>query len=114
MTIRKQTKIWKTRDGRKVRICDMTDEHLMNTIKYLERFGAIEHRNALQASWFVVDMVNGDVDIVNGDVDIVNGEYASYCVEQEADRISEMDYLDFVPDIYWNMIEDAQRRGIKK
>ena len=35
--MRKQTKVWTTRDGRKIRICDMTDEHLLNTIRLLRR-----------------------------------------------------------------------------
>jgi hypothetical protein len=45
------TKIWTTRDGRQVRIVDMTDDHLRNTIFYLNRrngelmgeFGFDEH-----------------------------------------------------------------------
>jgi len=37
MKIRKQTKIWVTRDGRKIRICDMSDGHLKNTIKMFYR-----------------------------------------------------------------------------
>ena len=30
--MRKQTKLWETADGRRIRICDMTDKHLKNTI----------------------------------------------------------------------------------
>lgn len=30
MAIRKQTKSWKTRHGARVRVCDMTDTHLLN------------------------------------------------------------------------------------
>ncbi|MCK5612576.1 hypothetical protein KAR91_62470 [Candidatus Pacearchaeota archaeon] len=33
----KQTKLWKTRAGTKIRICDMTDKHLNNTIKMMFR-----------------------------------------------------------------------------
>jgi len=32
-----QTGYWKTGDGKKVRICDMDNRHLINTIRYLER-----------------------------------------------------------------------------
>lgn len=34
---RKNTDVWTTKEGRDVRICDMDDRHLINTIKYLER-----------------------------------------------------------------------------
>jgi hypothetical protein len=35
--IRKVTKIWTCKDGRRVRICDMDNQHLVNTVRMLER-----------------------------------------------------------------------------
>ena len=36
--MRKVTKKWTCKDGSKVRICDMSDTHLVNAYKYLDRF----------------------------------------------------------------------------
>jgi hypothetical protein len=33
--------IWTTKDGQRIRICDMTDSHLTNVIDYLEKM--IQH-----------------------------------------------------------------------
>lgn len=32
---------WTTRDGRVFKLCEMTDTHLLNTIKYIERGRAV-------------------------------------------------------------------------
>jgi hypothetical protein len=37
MSIKKQTKHWKTKDGRKIRICDLSDSHLTNIVTLLEK-----------------------------------------------------------------------------
>jgi hypothetical protein len=34
---RKRTKVWTTKAGEMVRVCDMADSHLLNTIRFLER-----------------------------------------------------------------------------
>lgn len=49
----KQTKIWTTRDGERIRICDMTDTHLVNTINMLVRGAPGRYAHALnQAQCF--------------------------------------------------------------
>ena len=40
MKIRKQTKLWTDKNGRRVRICDLHDNHLVNTINMLRRAAA--------------------------------------------------------------------------
>jgi len=61
--IRKVTTIWKTREGKKIRICDMTDEHLLNAIKFCE-LRAKQIKNTVPYPNF-------------------NGEMAQMCAEDE-------------------------------
>lgn len=44
--IKKVTKKWKTRNGTKIRICDMTDEHIINSIHLLESLDRSMRRSA--------------------------------------------------------------------
>ena len=41
----KQTKHWTMKDGTKIRICDMSDEHLKNALKMLYRMSVRELEN---------------------------------------------------------------------
>ena len=36
--MRKQTTLWKCKDGTKIRICDMTDGHLVSAIALLDKY----------------------------------------------------------------------------
>lgn len=42
----KQTARWKTKDGTKIRVCDMDDQHLHNAIKFIRRQWAASIREA--------------------------------------------------------------------
>ena len=54
---RKNTDVWTTSDGRDVRICDMDDRHLINTIKYLERTDIFLDGGDIEDPWG--DMISG-------------------------------------------------------
>lgn len=95
-SIRKKTKIWKTKTGARIRICDMTDEHLLNTINFLEQIGEDNWNSELQKAKY---LALGAVGMISFD--------------QEVNEVLESSFLDYIPDIYWDMLEDAQRRGIK-
>ena len=82
-------KMWTCRDGRKVRIKDMSDQHLLNTIKMLER----AHR-------FIVDNVEGPN---------FNGEMAQMCAEQQFNAILASEPGDFYP-IYLDLYEELDKR----
>lgn len=52
---RKQTRVWTSKDGKRIRICDMDDRHLINTIKMLRR-KAGEVRLNIQYPNFIGEM----------------------------------------------------------
>jgi hypothetical protein len=60
-------KLWKTKDGRSIAIKDMSDEHLINTIRFLARAHAR----------YVSDSVAVDV------ASLFNGEMSQMYAEQE-------------------------------
>ena len=53
----KNTDVWTTQNGRNVRICDMTDTHLINTIEYLERSDIFVGNVDIEDPWG--DMISG-------------------------------------------------------
>jgi hypothetical protein len=98
--IRKQTRLWKTKVGIKVRVCDMGDQHLLNTISLLKRVAAMDQQRNLQAAYSASCYLIGEI------------------ASDECDRaISQMeedpDGEENLPEIYFAMLEDAQRRGLK-
>ena len=92
-----ETKLWTMRDGTKIRICDMGDLHLQNAMAMLKRQAERHYPGALADAWSFAGQCRGDM--------------ASYYAEQQADSLS---WKNLVPDIYWNMQRDKERRNKKK
>lgn len=95
--MRKQTKLWTTRDGRRIRICDMDDSHLKNTIAMLERGSKVSWEDQLYEAACMMSWFSGD-------------SMASYYADQGFDNASQQSPDDFLPDIYYNLCDDRQRR----
>lgn len=92
-------KVWTTKDGTKVRISDMSDTHLCNTIRMLER-GAEARRNiALLEAYSIEACVSGDM--------------ASLCISQDIKALQEGDLDQFLPPIYEHLLGEAYKRGLK-
>lgn len=95
------TKQWKTKGGAKVRVCDMEDGHLVNTIALLERYAKAINTAALTAAQVLCPMIQG--------------EMAELHVDNGIERMEEEGaWKDCVPDIYWDMIEEEATRNEAK
>ena len=86
-------KKWTTKDGRKLRIEDMSTEHLKNAIKLLDR--ALEFRRS--EAWAFCGMVTADI--------------ASEMAMANAEHLEEADPGKVWP-IYDDMVEELEYRNI--
>ncbi len=53
--------VWTTRDGDRIKVKNMDDIHLHNTIKYLERRAHAEREEALHGMYMSGGMINGEM-----------------------------------------------------
>lgn len=95
--MRKQTKLWTIKDGSKIRICDMSDSHLDNTLKLLKKVTDTETRNAISAGYSLLSTING--------------EMAEYAIEGELSSLEEsgLDPSELFP-LYENLLNEKERR----
>jgi len=98
MKVRKQTKLWTTQDGNRIRLCDMSDEHLLNTIKFLQRKAKELYKDELAAGYSILSSLGGEaaIDHCEGTLQMIEEEGADY----------------YLPDIYYNMLDEKERRGL--
>lgn len=90
-------KMWKQRDGKKIRIKDMTNSHLMNVIGLLLRYSSQEKSYSLC------------------NFPSFNGEMAQYYAEQEWDALNEIDDWEFAEmeyPIFKDLVGEAERREL--
>jgi hypothetical protein len=95
--MRKQTAVWTQRNGTKIRICDMADDHLLNTIAMLQRNAV---RKSAENKQFYMSCP------------LPNGEHAMDAFESEFDAVLDSEWQDYVHALFRPMVLDAERRGL--
>ena len=90
---------WKTREGQQVRIRDMDDRHLLNTLRMLQRHA---WRRLVAANLAYIDGPRPTADM------------AEMAFEAEADHVAELTTEDALEDMpkYQELAEEARRRGL--
>lgn len=86
--LRKQTKLWPTKSGIKLRICDMSNSHLIHSIKMMEEMAKIASDNMPLLSFVTGEITHKDAN------------------DNPSDR-----YLQGT--IYVNLINEVKRRRLK-
>lgn len=91
--MRKCTKLWKQRDGSKIRVCDMTDAHLLHSIALMKRAYEIAIGRFVE---FAVTL-SGEAAV----------DHAGSTIEQ-----MEEDGPSFMFPLYDDLVGEADRRGL--
>lgn len=97
--IRKQTALWTCKNGQKVRVCDMEDRHLLNTIAFIERTASRLRPQTISAAYSVLSALQGDM--------------ATFYCEQDIAAMEEMSPEEFIGmPILGKLMLEKERRGL--
>jgi hypothetical protein len=92
--------VWTTKDGTQIRIYDMMNRHLVNTLRMLRRSAEGRYQD--------------DLALVFGFASTCRGDGAAYAADQACDDMClRTDWRDYVPDIFWDMESLARERCIE-
>lgn len=96
-----QTAVWTTKTGREVRVKDMDDTHLAHTINLLRCNASVR---------LVKATLNGLIGIPKSALERVLRTRSSD--DTEVNQLVNMTWVDFVPEVYNNLVLEFIRRGL--
>ena len=88
---------WVMKDGQRIRPRKMTDSHLVNTLRFIQRLAEQERKIVLS---FYLDCKGP------------SGDMACDLFDREAACVIEADWTDYVPSIFEALEAEAERRGL--
>lgn len=92
---------WVTKEGQRIKIKDMTDSHILNTIRMLERNAKIYQEVMIPQAYAVLSSMRG--------------EGAQFCMEQEIRSLEDADPTELIDcPTYDALVEEAMKRNIYK
>jgi len=98
----KKCEYWTTKDGTKIKIQDLTNDHLINIIKFLRRYASKKLDEEIDTGYSVLASLGG--------------EMAQFFCEQDLDRLESMtvdDYLSNSFPPYDALLEESFKRKLK-
>lgn len=111
--MKKQTSFWKTNSGKKIRICDMEDSHLLNAIKLMQRFGrasALQNWESLE-SYLCTDPPSGATQTAESELSLFEAMLFGTFECPEGGELE--DYILARWPVYAKLLKEAHRRMIK-
>jgi len=95
--VRKQTKLWTQKNGDKIRICDMSDSHIVNTVRMIKRKAEFKKMQ---------------VDVGFLSCGRPQGDMAQDAFDRECCEAWNKSWEDYAPKIFPNLLQDIVRRAI--
>lgn len=88
---------WKQKNGELIRLEDVTDSHLDNTIRFLERIARLSYPEVVDRAYSAYGFFQG--------------EMALDQMGREIDALEDGGWEELLPSIYYNMLDEKERRA---
>jgi len=98
MTVRKCTKLWTQKDGSRLRICDMDDSQVVNSLRLLRRMAETARETAIQLAAIMEARLTAEI--------------ATDLAEAAFNEACETSVEEHLASIYFDLETDAERRGL--